>query len=128
MNRGTRALATLINYLGIVCSGGTISVLSYIAATKEQGISTLAIISFISFVLSLLSLAIFLNLHFVIHSKRREHFADVAQKFFMREKTLEEVMQAYGEIRTTWLYRLLFWIPFLFAATGFTFGALAALN
>jgi hypothetical protein len=66
------ALSDLTKYLGIVCSGGTIAILSFIATKKASGaaVPSFAIVSFLFFALSILSFATLLYRHFQLHSIR----------------------------------------------------------
>jgi hypothetical protein len=122
------AFAEMCRFCGIVYSGGTIAILSFIASRKESMVPAVAIVSFALFVVSLLSFAVFLFFHSQLHTARWEHYADVAHRFFTRQSSLEDVIAASTELQSTWLYQLLFWVPFTFAALGFVCGGVGALS
>jgi glucan phosphoethanolaminetransferase (alkaline phosphatase superfamily) len=121
------ALSELSKISSVIYSGGTIAILSFIASRKEGAVPSYAIISFIFFILSLLSFALFLYLHYQLHAARSAHYADSAHRFFFSELTLEELIEMQSELQSAWLYRLVFWVPFSFATLGFCFGVAAAL-
>jgi glucan phosphoethanolaminetransferase (alkaline phosphatase superfamily) len=122
------AFSEMCKFCGIVYSGGTIAILSFIGSRKEGKVPTSAVVSFSFFVVCLLSFAVFLFCHSQLHAARWEHYADVAHKFFTRQSSLEDVIKAGTELQSTWLYQLLFWVPFTFVVLGFVFGGVAALR
>lgn len=122
------AFSDLTKYMGIILSGGAIAILSFIGSRKDQAIPTLAILSFAAFALGILSFAFFLHRHSQLHAARWDFYAVLAQKFFLRDASLNEVLDASTQLQRPWLYRLLFWIPFVCVALGFILGTLAALR
>jgi hypothetical protein len=120
------AFSELCKFSGIVYSGGAIAILSFIASRKDGTIPVLAILSFLFFVLSLLSYSIYLYRHYQLHNARWTYYANIADRFFTRQSTLEEVRGANTELQSSRLFRLLFWVPFTLAALGFACGAAAA--
>jgi hypothetical protein len=120
------AFSEFSKFSGIVYSGGTIAILSYIASRKDTTVPLLAIASFGCFSISLLSFSLLLYKHFQLQSSRWNLYAEIAHRFFTRKATLEDLISASEELQTTWLYRLMFWLPFSLAAAGFSLGVCAA--
>jgi hypothetical protein len=50
----------------------------------------------------------------------------VADGWFQRRNSLEDLLEAMNHLRARWLFRLMFWVPFSFAALGFVMAAAAA--
>jgi hypothetical protein len=125
---GNAAFTELCKISGIIYSGGTIAILSFIASRKAGMVPDYAIVSFILFALSLLSFAILLYRHYQLHAARAALYADTAHRFFFSEATLEDLIAVQDKLQSKWLYRLAFWVPFTLAALGFCFGAAAALT
>jgi len=121
------AFSELCKISSVIYSGGTIAVLSFIASRKEGAVPSYAIISFAFFILSLLSFALFLYLHYQLHAARAAHYANSAHRFFLSKMTLEELIDVQGQLQSKRLYRLAFWVPFSFATFGFCFGTAAAI-
>lgn len=123
-----QAFTGLMTFCGVIYTGGTIAILSFIGTRSSSGVSYLALASFGCFVAALLSFAIFYQRYSQLASKRHEHYTTVAQAFFTRNASLESVLAAgsYGQSR--WLFRLIFWVPLAFAASGFILGALGAIG
>jgi len=120
------ALSELFKFSGLIYSGGAIAILGFMAR-KQGEIPKLAVLSFAFFALCLLSFAVFLYLHYRLHSARSAYYAEVAHGFFTRQNTLQDVLNASTKLQSAWLYRLLFWVPFTLAALGFVCGAAAAI-
>lgn len=120
------AFSELCKISGVVYSGGTIAILSFIASRKEGTVPSYAIISFVFFIFSLLSFTLFLYLHYQLHAARAAHYANSAHRFFFSEITLEDLIDVQSELQSGRLYRLAFWVPFSLATLGFCFGTAAA--
>jgi len=75
-----------------------------------------------------MSFAYFLQRHSQLHAARWSHYSSAAESFFFNRVSLEDVIAAGSMLQAVWLYRLLFWIPFFFAALGFGLGIGAALK
>ncbi len=121
------AFTEFSKFSGIVYSGGTIAILSYIASRKDNAVPWLAIASFGCFAISLLSFTMLLYRHYQLQARRWSYYAEIARRFFTRQGTFEDVISAGEELQTTWLYRLMFWIPFSLAALGFSLAVCAAI-
>ena len=79
---GNEAFSELCKISSVIYSGGTIAILNFIASRKEGTVSSYAIVSFVFFILSLLSFALFLYLHYQLHAARAAHYAKSAHRFF----------------------------------------------
>jgi hypothetical protein len=121
------AFTEFAKFSGIVYSGGAIAILSFIASRKDNSVPLVAIVSLGCFAISLLSFSMILYKHYQLQVNRWSYYAEIAHRFFTRQSTLEDVITAGEELQAKWLYRLMFWIPFSFAALGFGFGAFAAI-
>jgi len=121
-------MSRMITYIGIACSGATIAVLGFLGQQSKTGLPVLGIIAFLLCATALLSFAFFLYRIFLIYSARYDLVAEISQKFFMREASLEDILESYQRLRSVWLFRLVFWAPFLLLTFGFVAGALAMLG
>jgi glucan phosphoethanolaminetransferase (alkaline phosphatase superfamily) len=83
------AFSELCKISSLIYPGGTIAVLSFIASRKEGAVPSYAIISFAFFILSLLSFALFLYLHYQLHAARSSRYSNSAHKFFFSESRLK---------------------------------------
>jgi hypothetical protein len=103
------AFSELCKISGLIYSGGTIAILSFIASRKENAVSSYAIASFVCCILSLLSFALFNVPDYQLHAAR------------------SALIDLQSRLQSKWLYWLAFWVPFSFATLAFCFGAAAAL-
>lgn len=122
------AFDALTKYVGVVYSGGAIAILSFIAARKDSHIPDAAIWSFLCFAGSILSFAVFLYRHYQLHTARWNLYADTAHNFFVRDASVEDLLECARLLQSRWLYVLLFWLPFSLATAGFVLGGIAALT
>lgn len=119
---------SLTKYVAIVYSGGTIAILSFIASRKDGQVPDTAIVSLALLIASVLSLAVLLYLHYQLHAARYADYGRIADDFFTRQASIEDILNAGQMHQTRWLYKLLFWIPFGLAVFGFAFGVAAAFS
>jgi hypothetical protein len=122
------AFSDVTKYMGIIISGGTIAILGFIGSRKAAPIPVWSVYSLLAFVLSILSFSLFLYLHYLLQQNRWNLYADMAHRFFTRDASLEEMIAVPLQLRSRWLYHLLFWVPFALAVLGFFCGAMAAFS
>lgn len=123
-----KSFSFLINFMGLVLSGATIAVLSFLAQRATSTIPPLGVASFIVFATALLSFAVFLHWHYTLHNARWNHYAEVAQGWFLRKNSMEDLLEAQTALQSKWLFRLIFWVPFSLAVLGFLLGAAAVVT
>lgn len=119
------AMSRLSTYLGIVSSGVTIALLGLIGQQLDSGVSVFAVAGFLCSAGAVLAFAYLLYHQFQLHSSRYNLVAEVSQRFFMGKASLEDVLVSYLQLRSSWAYRLLFWVPFMLLLVAFVLGALA---
>jgi hypothetical protein len=122
----TQAFSEVSKYMGIIISGGTIAILSFIGTRKDTPIPAPAIVSLSFFVFAILSYLCFLYIQYQLYQSRWNAYADVANDFFTRQASLEDIISVGNKLRSRWPHRL-FWIPFIFTALGFLSGIASVL-
>ena len=123
------ALQYLISFSGIIYSGSVIAILGYIGSyASKDTMPNWVILALPFFIFSLMSFSFMLHWHAQLYAKRSNHFSQVAQKFFLNEASLQDVIECMGQLTSKWLFRLLFWIPFVSALLGFACIVAAILN
>src|SRR5579884_2926795 len=85
-----QAFDALVKYMGIILSGATIAILSFIGTRKDAPVPVSALLSLCCFSLSLMSFAVLLYYHYLIHQSRWDLYANAAHGFFLRDVSLEE--------------------------------------
>jgi hypothetical protein len=127
-DESSQAFTGLMSFCGIVYTGATIAILGYMGARASVGVPYLSVLSFVFFALALIVFAILYQQHSQLHAARHAYYANVAQEFFLRGATLEEVLAAGRHLQSRWLYWAIFWIPLSLAVCGFVLGSLGVLG
>lgn len=123
-----QAFSGLMTFCGIIYTGATVAILGYIGGRSSAGVPYLAILSFVFFAAALVAFAILYQQHSQLHAIRYAYYANVAQRFFLRDATLEQVLEAAHHFQSRWLYWAIFWVPLSLAICGFILGALGVLG
>jgi hypothetical protein len=117
-----------MTFCGIIYTGATVAILGYMGGRASVGVPYLSILSFVFFAMALVVFAILYQQHSQLHAARHAHYANVAQAFFLRGATLEQVLEAARHLQSRWLYWTIFWAPLSLAICGFILGALGVLG
>lgn len=120
------ALTRLNNFQGALYSGSTAASLAFLAAAGAKNIPVAAVLSVGAFSAALLAYSISLYLQFQLSSSRYNLLSQTAQRFFTRESSLEDFMDAIGLMQTKWLYRIMFWMPLALLLLGVALETAAA--
>ena len=115
-----------LRFVGLVTSGATVAVLGFIASRGDLAPEPWSALSLGLLIASLLAHAYGLYSLAQLHALRWSDFAEKAQEFFQRERSLEEVLNATRDQQSALHYRLLFYVPFFLLLAGLALGATAA--
>jgi hypothetical protein len=123
-----QAFNGLMTFCGIIYTGATVAILGYMGGRASVGVPYLSILSFGFFAFALVVFAILYQWHSQLHAARYAFYARIAEEFFLRRSTLEELLEAGHKFQSRWLYWAIFWAPLVLAVCGFISGALGVLG
>lgn len=122
------AFTSLATFSGLLYSGGVVAALTFIGSELERGLSYFAVAAFVLIAAALCVFAVCFQRYSQLMSGRAYTYAVTAQNFFMRRATLEEVLSAGAGGEARWLFKVIFWAPFLLAVASMACAVLALLS